>query len=202
MSRTRLFNNLSLSIISLLLLFSGYLYITPYLSILSLKNAIDNKDILKANKYINYPSVRKSIQKEVEKEVLKVLREQYSVRNISQIEKVIFKPVITSLSKLMIEATVNPNGLNLLVNNGTFSSSLNNRQDRVNKALAPSLYQNGSSQHKKQPRKETKIIMYYEDPFNFILKSDIKNSKKIVITKWKREALISWKLFSINIRNY
>ncbi|KGG12509.1 DUF2939 domain-containing protein [Prochlorococcus sp. MIT 0601] len=180
------------------IVFGGYLYATPYFSIISLKNAIEDKNSVVASRYINYKTVRESLKKEAKKVVIANLTSNSSSRKYSSLELILLEPIINNLTNILIESTVTPSGLNYLLNTGSLANSksisgvndLSYREDT------------NISQEPKPKTKENDIFLGYISINKFILKKDIESQRRTITTYWDRRRFINWRLSQIKIVPY
>ncbi|ABX08762.1 DUF2939 domain-containing protein [Prochlorococcus marinus] len=185
-------------ILALFTITTGYIYATPYISIISLKNAIERRDIEKANKFINYKKVRKSLEKEVQKEVMTRILEKEESPTISELQLLILKPLIKKVSEVMIESTVNPNGLRVLLYTGDLIDNSGSEEVEMTKLVNK---QNISKVQSNDFQKQ-KISLYYKSPNIFILESKIPENNRKVISLWRRKNIIDWHLTAIRLFYY
>ncbi len=174
----------SLTLISSLLIASGYLYATPYLSILSFKMAIDNKNPEKAEKFIDFPSVRENMKTQISKELSTKAERQIADRPYKQFTMLIVQPVIKAVVSSTINATVTPTGLSSLITKGTLT-----KPQKTNSKITEG----------KNKDNKNKISLFYKDLNIFVLKSELENSDEVVIALWKRERFSHWRLYSIEL---
>ncbi|WP_269607723.1 DUF2939 domain-containing protein [Prochlorococcus marinus] len=180
------------------IVFGGYLYATPYFSIISLKNAIEDKNSVVASRYINYKTVRESLKKEAKKVVIANLTSNSSSRKYSSLELILLEPIINNLTNILIESTVTPSGLNYLLNTGSLANSksisgvndLSYREDT------------NISQEPKPKTNENDIFLGYISINKFILKKDIESQRRTITTYWDRWRFINWRLSQIKIVPY
>ena len=94
-------------------------YLTPYLTILGFKNALDSENYHLASRYINFISLRDSLKDQLKKPLESRLLRQFNSTNYTPLVKLIASPVAENL----IEATISPKGLELLLRYGKLSLS-------------------------------------------------------------------------------
>ena len=198
--------NFSIGLISILSGFTAYIYITPYISLYSIKTALDNGDIKRANKFINYKSVRESLEDQVEQEAMKRILASSDVGSLSDLQLLLMKPVVKALSKVIVESTVNPNGLNFLIKTGKFTEKKENQPGKSNLVIRNAIQKGqdpNSIQTKAKIEPEQKQIkLFYSDLNTFTLISQVGEKSKKVVALWKRDGLTLWKLNSIKLENF
>ena len=158
-------------------------YLTPYLTILGFKNALDSENYHLASRYINFISLRDSLKDQLKKPLESRLLRQFNSTNYTPLVKLIARPVAENL----IEATISPKGLELLLRYGKLSSS-----DRGMSSYAATHEEVNSS---------TNIDLFYVGINQFAIASYTDLSDQPIIALWHREGIISWKLTSLQIPN-
>ncbi len=179
-----------------------YSYISPYIAIYRFKLAIDTRNDLLANKFINYPSVRNSLETQVRNEALQRLENKIHGDDYSYIKLMLMDPLVKSLSRIIVEATVNPKGLKILFDKGNFSSA--NQAKRDSSEIDQRKRINNKSLKTKlqiKPQDSNKINLYYSNINTFILTSNIPENQKEVTTLWKRHNLFHWLLSEVLIKD-
>ncbi len=166
-------------------IFGGFIYLTPYLSILGFKSAIESKDTEAARKYIDFPSVRRSLKDQLNETLTKRLAKDMEGTPYSAFKMVLIQPMVSSLVNSTVNSTVTPNGLEALMNSGRLSKKKVSTQEK--------------SQPEFKPTNKSKISMYYKTINRFILRSDLPNIEEPMKAYWKRDFLWSWKLTSIEL---
>ena len=165
------------------IIFSSYIYATPYISIISFKSAIENKDTESARKYINFPSVRASLKSQIKEVVSQNLKREIGTSNLAVFSIILINPMVNALVNSTVNATVTPKGLKTLLTQGKLSQSDKNLSDK--------------STHIK--KNDTRISLYYKGINYFILKTEIPTIKAPMKAYWKRNFLWDWKLTSIDL---
>ncbi len=187
---------------SLPTLLGVYTYVTPYISIYRFKLAVENKNITLANSFINYPSVKQSLDAQIRKEATYRIEMQLKNSQYSDIKLILMQPLINTLSKIIVDSTINPNGLKILIEKGQFSSSKNSSSQNTG-------YLNGTF-NKESPKREipkdisiqpTRIKLYYANLNTFILSSDIPQNKHKIVSIWKRHNQLNWLLSEILVES-
>ena len=158
-------------------------YLTPYLTILGFKNALDSENYHLASRYINFISLRDSLKDQLKKPLESKLLRQFNSSNYAPLVQLIARPVAENL----IEATISPKGLELLLRYGKLSSS-----DRGMSSYAATHEEVNSS---------TNIDLFYVGINQFAIASYTDLSDQPIIALWHREGIISWKLTSLQIPN-
>ncbi len=164
----------------------GYIYFTPYLSIYGFKSAIESKDTEEARKYIDFPSVRRSMKDQLTETLTKRVSMELSNEPFGALKVVVIHQLVSRLVNSTVNSTVNPKGLRLLINQGQFSSP--NRQ--VNEE---------GVQDNSYSDKAAKVSLYYKTLNRFVLRSDIPNVAEPMKAYWKREGIRDWRLTSIEL---
>ena len=164
---------------------SGYLYSTPYISILYLKSAIDNQNPEEASKYIDFPSVRNSLKSQL-KVSLKDKNMKYKNENtVGNIGRVLLDPFFDSIIDRTLNYTVTPKGLQLLLMTGKLSKN-DPLDNNMNKDL----------QIKKD---NSQIKFHYKNANQFVLSSFSPQANKTIKAYWNRDGIIHWTLNSIEL---
>ena len=108
------------------LICSSYLYLTPYLSIIFLKKAIENNNSDKAAKYINFSSVRDSLNSQL----MITISDEINIDNINnplaELGISLLNPLVERAVNTTLDYTVTPKGLSLLLRTGQLSNNLIN----------------------------------------------------------------------------
>ena len=164
---------------------SGYVFSTPYLSILSFKRAIDLQNSEAASKYVDFPSVRTSLKEQ--------LRASFKYKNLgNQIDDrlldigiLIFDPFAERVIKSVLEYTVNPEGLALLLSTGKLSTG----NPKVNKQIDK--YQESDD--------DVTIKLHYIDINKFVLISYLPAFDEPIKAYWQRQSINHWNLYSIRL---
>ena len=171
------------SIISLIS--SGYLYFSPYISILGFKSAVESKDTEEARQYIDFPSVRRSLKDQLREALTKKIATRIAEEPFGPIKMILISPMVGRVVSSTIDATVTPNGLKILLSQGTFSSKDSNGVQK--------------SGYNSNKGNKVRISLYYKGLNRFILRSDIPNISEPMKAYWKRDMLWKWKLSSIEL---
>ena len=94
------------------------MYSTPYLSILQFKTAVENSNNKKANKYINYNTLRNSLKSQFKSVVYSSLTKNLENNLFMSFGGIIVDPLVDGI----VESTVTPAGLSLLIYTGSLST--------------------------------------------------------------------------------
>lgn len=117
---------------------------------------------------------------------------------ISELQLLILKPLIKKVSEVMIESTVNPNGLRVLLYTGDLIDNSGSEEVEMTKLVNK---QNISKVQSNDFQKQ-KISLYYKSPNIFILESKIPENNRKVISLWRRKNIIDWHLTAIRLFYY
>ena len=120
---------------------------------------------------------------------VELLRFSFSKRFIDGLK---YKP-FTSLGLILlnpiidrvVDATVTPKGLNLLLNFGQFSGT--GSEPRIN------------NEYSNRSNKKSNITLYYKSFNKFVLSSQVKRASSPIIALWVRHNYFHWRLSSITI---
>tara|TARA_Y100001968_G_scaffold333461_1_gene396411 strand:+ start:2235 stop:2831 length:597 start_codon:yes stop_codon:yes gene_type:complete len=171
--------------ISIFFLAGLYAYSTPYIAILSLKNAIETNNVKKAEKYINFPSLQTDLEHQIMIAFKDNLFSDSSAIAIPEIGLLVLDPFLKNVINSIVSATVTPQGLNLLLTKGQISKEIPNRENIIL----------DSNKEKINPN----IKLYYHSFNEFILRSDISGIKERIKFRFIREGLTHWRLASVKI---
>ena len=162
-------------------LVSIFFYVTPYISILGFKNALESENYELANSYINFNSLRESLKEQFNKPLETQLFKQFNTSNYSPLMKLVARPVVENV----IEATISPKGLELLLRYGQLSR--------------PSLSLNSYKSTQAERDYSDDIDLFYVNVNLFAIASYTNLSDQPIIAFWQREGLLSWRLASLQI---
>ncbi len=176
----KIFNKLNtrLLVISFLIFF-GYFYSTPYLSIFFFKTAIENRQSRKANKYINFSSLRSDLKSQLTNNLRNKALNKYRNR-LSPFSLTLINPVFEKMVDSIVDYTVTNNGLRLLLNKGQLLTDARIYQDQWEE-------------------EDIKVNLYYQGLNIFILSTKVNNLSQPIKTYWLREGLFHWKLSRIDL---
>lgn len=108
-------------IFGLIILILGYLYVSPYLAINSIKNAAQAGDSEKISKYIDYPSVRQSFKDQMNAYMFK----EMASKETDGWEALGAMMASTMVDK-MIDAMITPEGMTLMLQGKDLKSTSSN----------------------------------------------------------------------------
>ncbi len=175
---------LSKVLLPLLLLLAGYFYSSPYIAIFLFKSSVEDGKISEAKKYINFPSVRSSFKYQLKSNIDYNLRKNISSEILSEFGYLLLNPVANVFIEKIVDATISPKGLFLLIETGKLS-----RTDAMGNTL------NRDNQDMVEPR----INFYYSSFNRFVIATEIQRFSKPIKTIWSREGIFHWKLNSIDM---
>ena len=127
-----------------------YVYLTPYLSILGFKSAIERKDYQGARKYINFNSVRQSLKSQLLPALQQRTEREISESSFGELKLLLIKPVLKVVVDTTVDSTVTPYGLKLLLETGRLTQSIGSDEDTT-------------SHKKSMSSKEVKVRLFYEN---------------------------------------
>ena len=162
----------------------GYFYLTPFISILFFKSAIESQETKKAEKYINFPSVRESLKDQLKHSVKNKIIKETSGNHFAEIGVILFNPILDGVIESTVNNTVTPQGLNTLLNNGLLSQSNPGENNKANRF---------------EDSKEPEIKLYYESLNQFVLSSNFPEIEEPLKAFWHREGVIKWRLYSVEL---
>ena len=181
-----------LASLSLTASIGAFLYITPYLSLLDFKSAVENSNYPKANQYINFPSVRKSLKVQIKDNLNIAYAKEIRSSPYAAFGLVLIEPIVNNI----VDMTVTANGLKLLIEKGLLTSS---EPKTVNSKASKKKNTNQKIAKTKPNKSTSKIHLYYSNFNTFILSSKVEQAKKPIITYWKRKGPFKWRLNSLSI---
>ena len=180
--------------IALLGIFSSYIYATPYISILSFKAAIENKDSKEAITYMDFEAIRKSLKQQLKIIVNKSIVKNMDDKRYSSVTMLLINPIANSLIESALHATISPYGINNLLNYGEFTSPRKNTN-----SLQQNLIKTVENKKMSKKQEQRKFSLYYVGINEFILKTSDPKEKEIIKAYWRRYGITSWKLYSVQI---
>tara|TARA_Y100001968_G_scaffold333609_1_gene397617 strand:+ start:6145 stop:6711 length:567 start_codon:yes stop_codon:yes gene_type:complete len=180
----KIFRNNSSKIICIFILFLGYFYVTPYISLFLFKSSIESKNFKRAKTYISFTSLRNSLKPQFKYYLKDKIREDYSQNSITTFEFMLLDPVINVSVDSIVNSVISLKGLKLLIEKGELIYL--NDESRNNQIL-----ENSDSQNQ--------IKLYYTGINTFILTSEVKGLSKPLKVQWQRSRVFSWKLVSIEL---
>ncbi|WP_320674156.1 DUF2939 domain-containing protein [Prochlorococcus sp. MIT 1341] len=172
--------------------FSIYIYISPYLSILAFKRALENKNPTEASEYIDFPSVRKNLKAQLINKLSEEINKEIQFTPFGELTMVMVNPIINKVVSSTIDSTVSPNGLKVLLTQGKLS---------MDKNLAKNDKGYAKEHDSRKKYAENRIKLYYESLNVFILASQLQNSDEIIKASWRRQGISNWKINIIELPN-
>ncbi len=166
-------------------IFGTYLYMTPYFSILGFKTAVESKDTEEARKYINFKSVRRSLKSQLNEALTIKIRKEMEEKPFGNLRMILISPVINTIVDSTIDATVTPNGLNTLLNQGKLTKK-NGSISSSNASIST-------------PKQANRVSLYYKSINRFVLKTYLPDIQEPMKIYWKRNSVIKWRLSSIDL---
>ena len=179
-SRAFLFNFLLLP-----LMISGYIYLSPYLSILAFRSAIEQKNAAKISGFIDFPSVRLSLKRQIKIVLNEKLFKEVSRDFFTEIKVIMLTPVVEKLTDSIVDATITPGGLKLLLSRGELSNNIINKNNSFNKTDNTYV--------------KPKFKLYYVGFNKFVLSSEVDGVQQPIVTNWKRIRFSHWNFESIEL---
>ncbi len=167
------------------LLFCSYFYLTPYLSILSFKSAIEKKDYKGARKFINFDSVRKSLKSQLLPALEYRSERKISDSAFSDIKMMLLKPILKVVVDRTVDSTVNPYGLELLLKTGQLTQRVVTDEEISNE--------------QRIDKKEPRVRLYYKNLNVFVLSSETADENGTVNSYWQRGPFFEWRLHAIEL---
>ncbi len=166
------------------IVFFGCFYSSPYISLFLFKSAIEAKDYKKAEKHINFYSIRKSLKPQLSYLLKEKIRQKTSVESISPLEITLLSSVINLSVDSILEPLITIKGLKLLIEKGRLVD-FNNKY--------------GFKEAENKEDIQNQIKLYYKDFNTFILSNKIKEIREPILAVWKREDLFLWRLSLIEL---
>ena len=169
-----------------------FTYITPYLSILNFKSALENDNYGKANKYIAFPSVRQSLKIQITENVNRAYATEIRSNPYASFGLVLLEPIVNRI----VDMTVTVNGLKLLLDRGLLANS----ETQIVNEGSINTHNNSTDldlSHEKVVK--PKIKLYYYNLNTFILSSTVDRANEPIISYWKREGVFHWRLNSLSL---
>lgn len=163
----------------------SYAYLTPYLSILGFKTAIEKKDYQGAEKYINFDSVRQSLKSQIVPALQQRTETKISDSPFGEIKLMLLKPILRAVVDTTIDSTVTPSGLEMLLSTGQLTQRGDNKVETLDEK------NNGS--------KKVSVRLYYKNMNVFVLSSQIAANKETINSYWKRDSFFDWSLYAIEL---
>ena len=170
--------------IAFCLLLFGYLYLTPYASIFLFKQAIETNNSSKFNKFIDFYSFRNSLKPQIYNAFQNKLSSEFKNTPFSAIGLTIANPILNKTVDTIVDKTITPNGLKLLLTSGKL---FNSEGEKFN------LKKNTES------KQINKIKLYYGGINSFVVSSQIMEAYIPIKIYWSREGIYNWKMTSVYI---
>ncbi len=171
-----------------------YIYISPFITLLKFKHAVENNNYNYAEKYIDFPSVRKSLKGQLFEAFQTGLTKNVRINSFSKLGFVIIKPIASVILDSIVEATVTPYGLTLLMKKGELIE--NDKLSEYQKKSLPLKIPNENNNKENSPEN---IKMKYLSYQNFVVKSRIENSEEPIKAILTRKNIFNWQLTSVDI---
>ena len=165
---------------------SCYVYLTPYLSILEFKSAIERKDYEGARKYIHFSSVRRSLKSQLLPALQQRTEREISESSFVELKLLLVKPVLKIVVDTTVDSTVTPYGLKLLLETGRLTQRIGSDEDRT-------------SRKKSKSSKSVKVKLFYENFNVFVLSTLTAGNKGTINSYWGRESFFNWRLNAIEL---
>ena len=167
-------------------MFCCYVYLTPYLSILGFKSAIERKDYQGARKYIHFNSVRQSLKSQLLPALQQRTEREISESSFGELKLLLVKPILKVVVDTTVDSTVTPYGLKLLLETGQLTQRIDSEE-------------NTTFNKKSMSSKEAKVRLFYESLNVFVLSTRTAGSKGTVKSYWERESFFNWRLNAIKL---
>ena len=161
-----------------------YTYLSPYLSVLSLKSAIERRDYDKSMKHIDLPLVRENLKTELNNIIRYKIKIESSATPFSELSMILFSPIISTLTDSIVDSTLTPGGVKALFFNGKISSN----KIQFDQTIIKQEYDQNN-----------KISLYYTNLNRFVVSNKIPNFKEPVKAIFYRYRFINWRLGQIII---
>ena len=167
-------------------IFCCYVYLTPYLSILGFKSAIERKDYQGARKYIHFNSVRQSLKSQLLPAIQQRTEREISESSFGELKLLLVNPILKAVVDRTVDSTVTPYGLKLLLETGQLTQRIGSDE-------------NTTSHKKSMSSKEAKVRLFYESLNVFVLSTRTAGNKGTVKSYWERESFFNWRLNAIKL---
>ena len=172
--------------------FGVFTYITPYISILNFKSALENDNYGKANQYIDFPSVRQSLKIQIKENVNRAYATEIRTYPYASFGLVLLEPIVNRI----VDMTVTANGLKLLLDKGLLANS---ETQVVNEGSINTHNNSADIDVSHEKVLKPKINLYYYNFNTFILSSTVDRAHKPIISYWKRDGIFHWRLNSLSL---
>ena len=167
-------------------MFCCYVYLTPYLSILGFKSAIERKDYQGARKYIHFNSVRQSLKSQLLPAIQQRTEREISESSFGELKLLLVNPILKVVVNTTVDSTVTPSGLKLLLETGQLTKKIGSDE-------------NTTSQKKTMSSNEAKVRLFYESLNVFVLSTRTAGNKGTIKSYWERESFFNWRLNDIKL---
>ena len=163
-----------------------YVYLTPYLSILGFKSAIERNDYQGARQYIHFNSVRQSLKSQLLPAIQQRTEREISESSFGELKLLLVNPILKVVVDTTVDSTVTPYGLKLLLETGQLTQRIGSDE-------------NTTFNKKSISRKEAKVRLFYESLNVFVLSTRTAGNKGTVKSYWERESFFNWRLNDIKL---
>ncbi|WP_320667822.1 DUF2939 domain-containing protein [Prochlorococcus sp. MIT 1307] len=168
-------------------------YISPYIALFEFQKALKNQDQTTYANYINFPSVRKSLKPQIKLALTKAVTGDFNLKPYRTLSLIFIDPLVNGI----VDATVTPRGLKLLLENGTILQD--NKSSEKSNSKQKSSNQSDTSQSKASKKEKNQIKLYYSNLNLFVLSSQKSSTETPIKAFWQRNGLFKWKLSSFII---
>lgn len=166
-------------------LIGGYIYLSPYLAVNSLKSAIENRDSEAIEKQVDFPALRASLKEQAKASMLKSLQEEMSTNPFAALGMALAGPMVDS----MVDATVTPAGLRQLLASGSLpDANRQNTGEQVGEVSAPS----------RDSFKSVSMAYQSFNRFHVSIKPNEADLQPIKLLL-SRDGLVNWRLNGISL---
>ena len=183
---------------TILLLFAGFSFYSPYLAAKNMKKYAENSQTEKLNNLINYPLLKENLKNNFNKLMLEEVEKKRAAsgKERNPTAEMLGAAIVSAIAGPVIDALITPDNLAKLIKNGEKPEfklkSL--KENKENKSSFDS------------PPKKHKIKSYYQDYYNFVIdvfpddKFDQEEKVSFILS---RTGFFSWQLINIkfNIKN-
>jgi hypothetical protein len=166
-------------------LIGGYVYLSPFLAVNSLKSAIESRDLESIEKQVDFPALRVSLKEQVKASMMKSLQEEMSTNPFAALGIALAGPMVDS----MVDATVTPAGLRQLLASGSLPDA--NKQitgEQVGEASVPS----------RDIFKSVSMAYQSFNRFQVSIKPSEADQKPVKLLL-SRDGLVNWRLNGISL---
>ena len=149
MNKNRSKERTNIFILLIFILFSCSFIFSPYITIYYFKNALNKKEYEKAGKFIDFPLVRSSLKKQITDYLFVSAKEEIDKNHLQFLGLMLLNPIVSSIVEVTLEATVNPYGLELLLNSGEFLTENNYRSNKSMENIPKIVVKDNNQKEKK-----------------------------------------------------